>query len=117
MLPLAYSLLPDKSRATYRQTDYEAAAISALRFVFPAIVINGCFFHFSQAIWPKCQALGLTVEYRDNSTVHKVVHNFALCREEDISQVRASCLAMSQENPLLINFMQYMLYFLIAYEL
>ncbi|CAK9292217.1 unnamed protein product, partial [Gordionus sp. m RMFG-2023] len=95
----------------YGQTDFEAAAISALGFVFPTMVIKGCFFHFSQAIWRKCQALGLTVEYRDNSTVHKVVRRMTtllFCREEDISRVRSSCLAMSVENPLLLNFMQYM---------
>ncbi|XP_065323562.1 uncharacterized protein LOC135930664 [Gordionus sp. m RMFG-2023] len=133
MIPIIYALLSDKTRATYielfqiilrccgennimfnpryGQTDYEAAAISALRFVFPTMVIKGCFFHFSQAIWRKCQGLGLTKEYRDNTTVHKVVRRMTtlpFCREEDISEVRSSCLAMSLENPLLIQFMQYM---------
>ncbi|CAK9298523.1 unnamed protein product [Gordionus sp. m RMFG-2023] len=63
MIPVIHALLPDKSRETYiqlfhivrnfctleginfnppnDQTDFEAAAISALRFVFPNIVIKG----------------------------------------------------------------------------
>ncbi|CAK9291892.1 unnamed protein product [Gordionus sp. m RMFG-2023] len=55
------------------QTDYEAATISAHRFVFPNMSIKGCFFHYSQALWRKCQALGLDTGYLHNTTIHQVV--------------------------------------------
>ena len=40
--------------------DYELAAINAFKNVFPTIHVSGCFFHFSQSLWRKVQALGLT---------------------------------------------------------
>ncbi|XP_065318870.1 uncharacterized protein LOC135926865 [Gordionus sp. m RMFG-2023] len=133
MIPIIYALLPDKNRGTYielfqiilqfcsmknirfnprfGQTDYEAAAISALRFVFPNMSIKGCFFHYSQALWRKCQALGLVSGYLHNTTIHQVVRRMTtlpFCKEEHISEVRASCHALSAEYPLLKNFMEYM---------
>ncbi|XP_065318631.1 uncharacterized protein LOC135926632 [Gordionus sp. m RMFG-2023] len=35
--------------------------------------IKGCFFHYSQALWRKCQALGLVSGYLHNTTIHQVV--------------------------------------------
>ena len=81
MFPLVYGLLPNKTQATYERffgllkeksaerhiilnptsamMDFEVAASNALTTVFRMVAGKGCFFHFSQAIWRKVQALGL----------------------------------------------------------
>ncbi|CAK9292349.1 unnamed protein product [Gordionus sp. m RMFG-2023] len=132
MIPVIYALLPDKSRETYiqlfhivinfctlkginfnppnGQTDFEAAAISALRFVFPNIVIKGCFFHYSQALWRKCQALGLVRDYLIDSHVHIVVRRMTtlpFCKE-NLAEVLLSCYSMATNNPSLLRFIEYM---------
>ncbi|CAK9292258.1 unnamed protein product [Gordionus sp. m RMFG-2023] len=132
MIPIIYALLPDKTKETYirlfqiitnfcaerqitfnprfGQTDFEAASISALKFVFP-VIIKGCFFHYSQALWRRCQSLGLVSLYLNHSNVHKVVRRMTtlpFCKEEDISRVRHNCYIMASENPMLMDFMEYM---------
>ena len=89
MMPLVYFLLPDKSRATYSrmflllcdhatssgltfrppmfQLDYEIAAIGAIREAFPAPLIKGCNFHYTQALWRKVQQVGLGSSYKDKA--------------------------------------------------
>lgn len=90
MMPLAYFLLADKSQATYArmfallcsyatsrgltpfqppkfQLDYEIAAIAAIREAFPAALIKGCNFHFTQALWRKVQRVGLASSYKDQA--------------------------------------------------
>jgi MULE transposase domain len=79
MVCFAYFLLPDKSQATYIkmlqmvqsrtnlnpsrfQTDFEIAAMTAVRQLFPAARVSGCFFHYTQCIWRKVQYLGLSGE-------------------------------------------------------
>jgi hypothetical protein len=39
-------------------TDFELAAINALREVFPGVVIKGCHFHFCQALKKKIKSIG-----------------------------------------------------------
>ncbi|CAK9291289.1 unnamed protein product [Gordionus sp. m RMFG-2023] len=133
MIPIIHALLPDKTKETYirlfqiitnfcaesqitfnprfGQTDFKAAAISALKFVFPSMIIKGCFFHYSQALWRRCQSLGLVSLYLNHSNVHKVVRRMTtlpFCKEEDISRVRQNCYIMASENPMLMDFMEYM---------
>ena len=45
--------------------DYEKAAINALSTTFPCTELQGCYFHFGQAIWRHIQALGLQQRYQN----------------------------------------------------
>ena len=88
-LPLAWALLPNKTRATYDElfgalhdamvaqfgdsgqhtvlVDFEQAAIQALRQVFPESRVKGCSFHFRQAIYRRVQQEGLRAQYEEES--------------------------------------------------
>ena len=81
MYPLLLALLPGKIQAVYTQLltkfktsmadlqlfmNFETAAHSATRTVFPGITVKGCFFHYTQAIWRITQHTGLQVTYRNN---------------------------------------------------
>ncbi|CAK9298198.1 unnamed protein product [Gordionus sp. m RMFG-2023] len=75
------------------------------------ILIKGCFFHYSQALWRKCQALGLVRDYLNDSHVHIVVRRMTtlpFCKEEHLAEVRLSCYSMATNNPSLLRFMEYM---------
>ena len=95
MLPLVYSLLPNRTEDTYVRTlqyiqetchdlgfhfaprtfqmDFERSAHNAVRTVLPTTRLRGCFFHYTQCIWPRTQKVGLASEYTENDGVQKVV--------------------------------------------
>lgn len=78
-LPLIYSLLPNKSEASYREffemllnntdksispptrfiIDFEIAVIITIRKLFINSLINGCYFHYCQSLWRNVQKKGL----------------------------------------------------------
>lgn len=83
-IQVLFCLLPSKSEACYVQMwefikqiaqkeicpklvvlDFEQAAHSAVRKVFPNCRIKGCCFHWGQALFRKIQALELKSEYSD----------------------------------------------------
>ena len=51
-------------------SDFEQAFINALRLNFPTAEYRG-YYHYSQAIWQKVQALGLQQEYRSEDGILK----------------------------------------------
>lgn len=75
VMPLAYCLLPDKYKSTYRgileklqqaadengwhfyppwiMADFESSALVAAREAFPTTELKGCYFHFCQCIFRK----------------------------------------------------------------
>ncbi|XP_065324842.1 uncharacterized protein LOC135931557 [Gordionus sp. m RMFG-2023] len=133
MIPIIYALLPDKRKESYielfqiiveygtlngiqfspdmAQTDYEAGAISALQFVFPNILVKGCFVHFTQAIWRKVQHLGLVKQYKEETAVYTIVRRMSvlpLCKREDIQVVCDSCVDLAANDPLILSFLIYM---------
>ncbi|CAF1068910.1 unnamed protein product, partial [Brachionus calyciflorus] len=55
---MGYTLQPKKI-----MSDFELAAIKAIRNVFTDCTIKGCYFHFIQCIWKNIQEKGLTTEY------------------------------------------------------
>jgi MULE transposase domain len=87
-IPVAMALLPDKAEATYRRlfheliatatgfqlilapatihTDFERAAMNAIQAEF-GIYATGCVFHYTQNIYRKVQALGLSVAYNTDN--------------------------------------------------
>lgn len=80
VVPLIYALLPDKKQDTYEKlfsviklqlpnwcpskmtTDYEKAAMNAIKVIFPNVTIGGCYFHFSQALCKKAKKLNVFKE-------------------------------------------------------
>jgi hypothetical protein len=93
-IPLVWALLPNKTRATYVEmfsaiqqaflkrfshlrppsrrvflTDFELAAIDAIKEVFPSDVTKGCTFHFRQALNRNIGIIGLSKEYASEDTM------------------------------------------------
>ncbi len=84
--PLVYCLLPNKTQATYVKTfelmkdkavslsvdpeivlgDFEQAIKQAVDLCFLSAEFRGCYFHFSQALMRKFQAVGLQQVYRSD---------------------------------------------------
>ncbi|CAH1769656.1 3581_t:CDS:2, partial [Entrophospora sp. SA101] len=85
IMPLVYALMPRKSEECYRNsfqglvdfddendvllrpqfilTDFEQAAINAVRREFQGVQNKGCLFHLAQSIYRKVQASELSVQY------------------------------------------------------
>ena len=57
--------------------DFELALIQAVELQFPSTRIMGCYFHFSQCLWRKVQALGFATAYSSDATVKCFIHKTA----------------------------------------
>lgn len=95
IVPILYSLLPNKSERTYTRLfsllkeklpswnptyfkiDFEISAINAFRSVFPRSQLKGCNFHFNQCLWRKVQSLGLAKMYIENTEVKEHIRKCA----------------------------------------
>ncbi|XP_078516122.1 uncharacterized protein LOC144781255 [Lissotriton helveticus] len=85
VVPLVYSLLPDKQSSTYTEflsvlkskmanksprkviMDFELPMLNTISKLYPDTQIQGCFFHFSQAFWRKIQKTSLIEDYASDS--------------------------------------------------
>jgi hypothetical protein len=56
-------------RPAFIITEFERAAIKAIRNTFPGTQNKGCLFHLSQIIFRKIQSLRLTNEYKENNSL------------------------------------------------
>ena len=65
------SLQPDKI-----MIDFERAALNALTQNFPTAELQGCYFHFGQAIWRQIQALGFQLRYQCDEEFAVVMKQF-----------------------------------------
>lgn len=90
IIPLIYVLMPNKRENTYERmfrllkqnlpkwnpnrfiVDFELAPIKAIRSVFTNIHLQGCNFHFKQALYKKADSLGITIDT-------EAKHHIALC--------------------------------------
>ena len=93
-IPLVFCIAKDKTELTYNQIfatlkehnpslnpasimiDFERAALNALTQNFPNAEIQGCFFHFGQAIWRHIQALGLQQRYQNEEEFAVILKQF-----------------------------------------
>ena len=92
--PRAFALLPNKRETTYEHlfkviknliqqdphtimSDFEKATINVLTTVFPQSDHNGCFFHFSQALYRKIVDLGFKTQYHNESSFNLKVRCFS----------------------------------------
>ncbi|CAF4541237.1 unnamed protein product, partial [Didymodactylos carnosus] len=93
-VPLVYALLPGKSEAVYGELfnvlvqnvskhpksitiDFEKAVENVIKQKLPTTTINGCFFHFKQALWRKIEDLGLQQPFVNDREVRRYLKNFA----------------------------------------
>ena len=81
LLPSLFVLLPNKTEATYFRMweqihlvcptaqpthmimDFELAVINGFEVEWPLTTVKGCFFHLTQNLWRKIQAIGLQSDY------------------------------------------------------
>ena len=56
--------------------DFERAALNALEQNFPTAELQGCFFHFGQAIWRQIQALGFQHRYQNEDEFAVIMKQF-----------------------------------------
>lgn len=67
------SLLPIQPAVKQITLDFEKAIWKALRSVLPTAKLQGCAFHWTQALWRKVQELGLQTAYSGNDTVYRYI--------------------------------------------
>ena len=56
--------------------DFERVVINSFRAAFPDADIKCCWYHFVQALWRKCQKLGLSTVYETDSSVNNWFKQF-----------------------------------------
>ncbi|KAJ8310547.1 hypothetical protein KUTeg_012412 [Tegillarca granosa] len=73
VLQTVLKLLPRRATVQTAFADFEAAIWKSLRETIPGIVIRGCNFHWTQAVWRQVQNFGLQTHYCEKGSVHKFV--------------------------------------------
>lgn len=64
-----------KDRPELARGDYERAPRNAFMTIFPHIVVSGCLFHYSKAIWTKVKKLQPNSTYARNSNLNKWIRS------------------------------------------
>ncbi|GAU90515.1 hypothetical protein RvY_02921 [Ramazzottius varieornatus] len=125
VFPVIFALLPNKSSATNERlfrgirdeleampfrldlgegpkpknivVDYERAVINTAGKIFPHARVQGCYFHFSQAVWRNVQRYGLTEQYLNDDEFGRAVRmvlGLAYCPRESIRDAWQTLLDM-----------------------
>ncbi|KAK3109010.1 hypothetical protein FSP39_021126 [Pinctada imbricata] len=71
-------LLPHAPQVKVIVMDLEAAMWAAARRVMPTCTLRGCAFHWAQAVWRKCQKLGLQVQILVHNIIYKPPSGYRL---------------------------------------
>ena len=79
--------------------DFELAIKQAVDLSFPMSNFKGCYFHFSQAIMRKFQALGLQMAYRNNEEAKRFLRKTAGLAFVPIRFVRLACQGVKASVP------------------
>ncbi|XP_078372705.1 uncharacterized protein LOC144656350 [Oculina patagonica] len=66
-------LLPSQPAVSRITLDFESALWTVLRELLPDTTLQGCLFHWTQALWRKVQELGIEPAYRNASHTYKYV--------------------------------------------
>ena len=111
LLPCLFVLLPNKTQATYRRMweqvqllcplahpaeilmDFEKAAMTSFEHTWPTSMVKGCFFHLTQSLWRKVQAVGLQSQYsHDEEFANRIrqIAALAFASTRSICSVRSS---------------------------
>lgn len=126
--PVVFALLPNKAADTYIRlfniikteipewnpteinVDFEAAAIKAIKEVFPSVKVQGCFFHLAQSIWRKVQDVGLTESYKTNQEIRLVIRKcaaLAFLPPEDVEEGFINIHSNAPDDDKLVQFFDY----------
>ncbi|CAF1018080.1 unnamed protein product [Brachionus calyciflorus] len=92
-------------------SDFETAAINAFRNNFQKVLMKGCHFHYTQALWKNIQKVGLVGEYGKMDAIYDWLNMF-----KSLAFLRPDCLESAWQiiqkfrpsnNPKLIEFHDY----------
>lgn len=70
------------------------AAWQAVRYLLPNVTINGCVFHWTQAVWRHVQEYGLAVAYREQQTIHNFIRQLLALPFLPVAHIRPAFQAM-----------------------
>lgn len=123
VVPVIFGLLPNKTQATYTRffqcikqalnidmlyfkCDFEVAVINAVRHVFPNVIVSGCHFHFSRAVWKKARKLKLHKNC-DARKVLRLISNLPLLPVDLITENWQNILEISPNTQNMRTFAKY----------
>lgn len=132
-IPCIFAMLPSKSERVYLKLfrwiqdydkqikpnfvliDFEIAAKKALEKVFVGVLVNGCYFHFSQCLQRKLQKLGLKNLYEENACFRnriKFLKALAFVPEYDIIKIYQELISVhlvddEDDQPDFLEFLDY----------
>lgn len=124
IIPAVYALLPNKTKNIYKTLfkliksqipqfypktfilDFEQAAMSAIKNMFPESQISGCHFHFSKSLWQKAEELGLTKSKLARKHI-KRCSVLAHLPKQNIESGWLSIMSQCPKNPNIVTFNDY----------
>jgi hypothetical protein len=77
--------------------DFEAAIWTGLRQSFPEGNIQGCCFHWTQAVWRKVQELGLATSYMEDEGSNKYIRRLMALPFLPHEHIRPMFLSLEKE--------------------